>query len=373
MLLKTHKTFRFGTGFVLTLTENQINKIPYLAALVSTADFFEAARDDQGHFIIHPNIDIKQFRFILDWFPCGFIQDIFIRLPDDYDIVSTILHMDYLGLLNHSDPSLDEVDSSFFDVITYNPLENLYAKNIRPLQMCDMAVRFAIALIREAYDVTDDKVHDRIYYYVMFIISAHTLFDPNIRHHVYNVAEHYFSLFNPCLIKRLNRLRRIQDKYAQISRLKTTDQLKEAKHTEEKNLTPLIDTHIDAYGKLSFKSITKLNIRPDFYNYSDNERKDLFDSEQRPIIEKPLQPLYKALIETIHDRLQNQICHCLHYDLREAPFSSQSFDKPSDDSLRFSIWSCYFNSFITPEIRRSLKTRNTMLDHGRHISFETYT
>ncbi|CAF1131736.1 unnamed protein product [Adineta steineri] len=227
MLLKTHKTFRFGTGFVLTLTDNQINKIPYLAALVSTADFFEAARDDQGHFIIHPNIDIKQFRFILDWFPCRFIQDIFIRLPDDYDTVSAVVHMDYLGLLNHSDPSLDEVDSSFFG-ITYNPLTNLYTEKIRPSELRDMAVRFAIALIREAYDVTDDKVHDRIYWYVMFIISAQTLFDPNIRHHVYNVAEHYFSLFNPCLIKRLNRLRSIQDKYAQLNRLKTNDQFREA-------------------------------------------------------------------------------------------------------------------------------------------------
>ncbi|CAF1061227.1 unnamed protein product [Adineta steineri] len=224
----SHKIFRFGSGFVLTLTDNQINKIPYLAALVSSADLLEATRDDQGHFIIHPNIDIKQFRFILDWFPCCFTQDIFIRLPDDYDTVSAILHMDYLGLLNHSDPSLDEVDSSFFDVITYNPLKNLYAKNIRPSQVGDMAVRFAIALIREAYDVTDDKVHDRIYWYVMFIISAQTLFDPNIRHHVYNVAEHYFSLFNPCLIKRLNRLRSIQDKYLQMNRLKTNDQFREA-------------------------------------------------------------------------------------------------------------------------------------------------
>ncbi|CAF4134558.1 unnamed protein product, partial [Adineta steineri] len=207
LLPKTHKSFRFGNGHVLTLTENQINKIPYLTAFVSSADFFEAARDDQGHFIIHPNIDIKQLRFILDCFPCRFTQDIFIRLPDDYDAVSTVLHMDYLGLLDQPDPSLDEVDSSFFDIIVYNPLTNSYTERIRLSQICDMAVRFAIALVREAYDVTDDNVHDRIYWYIMFIISAYTFFDPNIRHHVYKVAEHYFRVFKPCLIKRLNRLR----------------------------------------------------------------------------------------------------------------------------------------------------------------------
>ncbi|CAF2816628.1 unnamed protein product, partial [Rotaria sp. Silwood2] len=163
LLPKSHKIFRFGSGHVLTLTGEQINKIPYLTAFVSSGDFFEAARDDQGYFIIHPNIDIKQFRFILDWFPFHSTRDIFIRLPKDYDAVSTIVLMDYLGLLNDSEPSLDEVDSSFFDINVYNPLTNSYTEIIRPSQMNDMAVRFAIALIREAYDVTDNKVHDQIY------------------------------------------------------------------------------------------------------------------------------------------------------------------------------------------------------------------
>ncbi|CAF4235593.1 unnamed protein product [Adineta steineri] len=193
----------------------------------------------------------------------------------------------------------------------------------------------------------------------MFIISAQTLFDPNIRHHVYNVAEHYFSLFNPCLIKRLNRLRNLQDKYAQMNRLKTNDQFREAKHTEEKNLTSLIDTYI--HEKLSHPhQILQIHIPFDLYDYSDNERKDLFPPELKTTTVKLLQPLYKALVEIIYDRLQNQICRSLQYDVREAPFSSQSLDEPLDDSLRFSIWSRYFNSFITPKIRNTRQI-------GRHI------
>ncbi|CAF1686601.1 unnamed protein product, partial [Adineta ricciae] len=163
LLRKTHNSFRFGSGHVLTLTEDQINKIPYLAAFVSSADFFEYARDGQGYFIIHPKIDLESFRFILDWFPYRHIRDIFIHLPEDYDPILTILHMDYFGLLIHRDPSLDEVDVSFFDIVTYSPLNNSYVEVHRPSQMCDMAVRFAIALVREAYDSTDDKVHERIY------------------------------------------------------------------------------------------------------------------------------------------------------------------------------------------------------------------
>ncbi|UJR06897.1 hypothetical protein I4U23_011187 [Adineta vaga] len=387
LLPKTHKSFRFGTGHILTLTEDQINKIPYLAAFVSSADFLENAHDDQGHFIIHPKIDIKPLRFILDWFPCRFIRDIFIHLPEDCDTVSTILHMDYLGLLSHSDPSLDEIDSSFFDIVVYNPLNNSYVEKLRPSQMCDMAVRFAIALIREAYDSTDDKVHDRIYWYVMFIISAFRLFDPNIRHHVYKVTKHYFSLFKPCLIRRLNQLQSIQDKYAQMNRTQPHDRFSELKQAEEKNLISLIDTHspkptLDLYFPLFLDF-------HDSYNYLENINSDLFPRVRTTTTETLLEPLYKALVEIIYDRLQNQMCQYVRQDVRESsffsgklrffssfhsehrivrafgkdetkrssPFVSQSFTVPQNDSLGFSTFVFWSNDLHYVKIQEVRKKR----------------
>ncbi|CAF4039984.1 unnamed protein product, partial [Adineta steineri] len=247
--------------------------------------------------------------------------------------------MDYLGLLDEPDPSLDEVDSSFFDIIVYNPLTNSYTERIRLSQMWDMAVRFAIALVREAYDVTDDNVHDQIYWYIMFIISADILFDPNIRHHVYKVAEHYFRVFKPCLIRRLNRLPSIHDKYVRMNRLNTNDLFREPQYAEEKNLISLIDTHIPEQLSDSYFS-SRFHFLFDLYHRWDYEDNDLFPRRQENSTRKLLEPLYKALVEIIYARVQNQICHCVKHDVREVPFTSQAFDEPQYDSLPFYIrWS----------------------------------
>ncbi|CAF1334200.1 unnamed protein product [Adineta ricciae] len=367
LLRKTHRSFRFGSGHVVTLTEDQINKIPYLAAFVSSADFFECARDGQGYFIIHPKIDLEPFRFILDWFPYRHIRDLFIHLPEDHDPILTILHMDYFGLLIHRDPSLDEVDVSFFDTITYNPLNNSYVEVHRPSQMCDMVVRFAIALVREAYDSTDDKVHERIYWYVMFITSAFRLFHRNVRRHVFKVAKRYFRLFKPCLIRRLNRLQSSQDKYVRMNRRDLNNTFSEWKQAEEKNFKSLIDSHIAPKSSYFYSPIW-LDFHFGLYNFWDNDREDLFPPQWRTTTQTLLEPLYKALVETIYDQMQNQIRQCVWRDVCKAPLSSQLFaESQNDEPLHFLEllgWASYSN---LSTIRESMKNRRI----ARHIIEQT--
>ncbi|CAF4071682.1 unnamed protein product, partial [Rotaria sordida] len=44
--ITTAKTFRFASGQTLTLDEDKIEKIPYLATMVSSADHFESPCDN---------------------------------------------------------------------------------------------------------------------------------------------------------------------------------------------------------------------------------------------------------------------------------------------------------------------------------------
>ena len=55
-----------------------------------------------------------------------------------------------------------------------------YTERIRLYNFQNMAARFTIALVKEEYDFADNQVIDRIYWYVMFILSAHSIFDARL-------------------------------------------------------------------------------------------------------------------------------------------------------------------------------------------------
>ncbi|CAF5117080.1 unnamed protein product, partial [Rotaria sp. Silwood1] len=69
-----------------------------------------------------------------------------------------------------------------------------------------MAVRFAIAMAKEEYDFNNREVIDQIYWFLMFIISAYKYFGPRLRHHIYGIAKHWFSLFKRSRLKCLQKL-----------------------------------------------------------------------------------------------------------------------------------------------------------------------
>ncbi|UJR26973.1 hypothetical protein I4U23_008280 [Adineta vaga] len=204
-LLK-EKTFRFGSGEILTLTEEQIEKIPYVATLVSAADNFVSLYDNDGYYKLDPLIQFKYFPAILESFTFDSIRQLFTHLSKENDIISVIDHLDFLGMIFHPDPTLEEVDTTFFSTIVYSPMLEKDIQIIRPSVLQDMAVQFAVAMIKEEYDFTKNHVIDQIYWFIMFILSAHKFFGPCLRHHVYKIAEYCFSTYQPSLLKSLNKL-----------------------------------------------------------------------------------------------------------------------------------------------------------------------
>ena len=178
-----------------------------MAVLVSSTDWFVGARDEEGHLRLDPNIDFQYFSSILQaiWLPS--LQELLTQLPVEHDVIAMIAHLDFLGLIDQGNPTLDDVDATFFCMWFYDIHDRTYSQRIRPSTIRSMAARFTVALAREEYDFSDDRVMDRIYWYVMFILSAHFVFDSRLRDCVYEVSEICFCLFKPSFLEPLKKLR----------------------------------------------------------------------------------------------------------------------------------------------------------------------
>jgi hypothetical protein len=239
----TTQSFRFGSGEVITLDEQQINRIPYLAGLVSSADWFVGARDEQGHLKLDPIIEFQYFCDALTTSSCGSLQELLAHLPLKRDIIAVIAHLDFLGLVDQGNPTLDEVDDTFFCTLVYDIHCRTSKETVRWYKFQNMAARFAIALVKEEYDFADEQVMDRIYWYVMFILSAHSVFNAYLRHSVYRVAKRCFHLFKPSHLKLLEKLRRETEQ--KMNQLPSSTSGGDAGDNEDcdRTLEQLIDAH----------------------------------------------------------------------------------------------------------------------------------
>lgn len=108
------KKFRFASDQLLILEDVQIEKIPYLSAIVSAADNFKFVCDEQGHYKLDPYIQFKNFRFVIESLSCKSTRHIFTHLPKADDAIEIIGLFDFLGIGPQLDPTFDEVNSVLF-------------------------------------------------------------------------------------------------------------------------------------------------------------------------------------------------------------------------------------------------------------------
>jgi hypothetical protein len=299
----TTKTFRFASGQLLILDDHQVEKIPYLAAIVSSADNFESVCDEHGHFKLDPYIEFKYFPFVIKSLSFRLVRQIFTHLPKEDDIIEIIALFDFLGIGLQSDPTLDEVDSTFFSNLVYSPLLDTYLQIIKPSILRDMAVRFGIAIIKEQYDFTNRQVIDQIYWYIMFILSTPTLFGPGLRHHMYKIAEYCFSLFSPCLLKPLERLLWTTIQCAKKKKLFTNlDNISLDKQNEYLCGERLYDRFNWVFNSRCEIARSRRSILNRASSRDSHWLMRLYNEEAL------LKPLCDRIVETMYERLQSEIC-----------------------------------------------------------------
>ncbi|CAF4658200.1 unnamed protein product [Rotaria sp. Silwood1] len=254
----TTKTFRFSSGQLLTLTDDQIEKIPYLTALVSAGPSFDSIKLSKGYYLLDSNINYRDFLFVLESISFHSIRKIFIRLPKNYNVLAIIALLDFLAIESERGPTLEEVDSKIFWNFQFGDKLGQYQFIYRPSDIQDMAVRFAIAMAKEEYDFTNRKVIDQVYWFIMFILSCYELFETNLRYHVQKIAQNCFSIFCPSLLECLYRLEQTTEKKIQATSITTSDHIK----TVVKQISMKINGHI--FDELKYKLILYdiLNSKP---------------------------------------------------------------------------------------------------------------
>ncbi|CAF5108736.1 unnamed protein product, partial [Rotaria sp. Silwood1] len=221
----TTKTFRFSSGQLLTLTDDQIEKIPYLTALVSAGPSFDSIKLSKGYYLLDSNINYRDFLFVLESISFHSIRKIFIRLPKNYNVLAIIALLDFLAIESERGPTLEEVDSKIFWNFQFGDKLGQYQFIYLPSDIQDMAVRFAIAMTKEEYDFTNRKVIDQVYWFIMFILSCYELFETNLRYHVQKIAQNCFSIFCPSLLECLYRLEQTTEKKIQATSITTSDHI----------------------------------------------------------------------------------------------------------------------------------------------------
>lgn len=199
------KTFRFGSGQILPLTDHVIHQIPYLLGLVSFAELSSTGFDDDGNIKLDPIIDFKHFCIIIDALPFQSVSQTLIHLPKHEDSVRIMMLIDYLGLLPMHNPSLDEIDSIFMLTLYEDERKKLRYRQVIEVDLIqNMAAHFAFGLVKNDYDHRDDKVISKIRWCNTFISKANKAFHPRLRYHVKKASEYYFRMFRPSLVRFLH-------------------------------------------------------------------------------------------------------------------------------------------------------------------------
>jgi len=345
-LSKKH-TFRFTSGQVLSLNQDQIEKIPYINSLVSSADWCESARDEDGNFKLDPCINYEDFIHILNSLRFHSVRQLFTTLPKKTNVIPIIYLFDFLGLGPQPNPTLREVDSSFFSPVVYNPGTEKQSLIFKPSVIQDIAVQFAITIVKEEYDFSNSEVIDHVYWLIMFILSAWKYFGPCLRHHVHTIAMNCFTVFKPSQLKPLMKLRQRMNydtKMRSIARGRRTgcDPLF---FFQLENVVLKFDYLEQDYD--DYQCFRRMLSQKDHTYTNRNRDYDVFEWLPKKTTEEDLlKPMCDYVQEIIYARLQDQICQRIlsvlpDNKLSKDEYESMSksiFEKFNDEIYRTFLW-----------------------------------
>ncbi|CAF3529128.1 unnamed protein product [Rotaria sp. Silwood1] len=202
-IIDTDKTvlyaFRFGTSNKLVhLTQQQLNRIPYLFNLVAHKDDFLLVQNENGEYILSHPIEYNWFMPILCSITSEQSYTLFGELVEDDNVVDTLQLFDYLGIDPFPLPLLKDKSLVLSNPIKIddNKKQVVYHKaNISEARQT--AAEFIIALSNNEYDLHDLSTLNNIYSLIIIILSTATIFHSRFRHHTLIVAkECCYSLFS---------------------------------------------------------------------------------------------------------------------------------------------------------------------------------
>ncbi|CAF1589127.1 unnamed protein product [Rotaria magnacalcarata] len=184
--------FRFEkSNQTVSLTEGQLQRIPYLAALVSNANNFSTKRNEQGEFILKYPFRYSYFMIILATVLNVRPSFLFSRLPRSGNLLFVLELYNFLSIHPLPVPILEkEIDP------TGKGFHRHYYE-ASPGDARDTAAEVLAAVCGGEYDMNDLETVKIIFNLVIDILNSPSIFGPRFRYQTLFIAENYCSsIFN---------------------------------------------------------------------------------------------------------------------------------------------------------------------------------
>ncbi|CAF3314667.1 unnamed protein product [Rotaria sp. Silwood2] len=191
--------FRFGTSDKLVhLTQQELNRIPYLFNLVVHKDDFSSAQNENGEYVLNHPIEYTWFMAIFHSITSEQPYTLFDELPEHDYILDVLDLSDYLGIDSFPLPFLKDKTlllSNSIEIDTTKKHIKYHKATISEARQT--AAEFIIALSKNEYDLNDLDTRNNIVFLIEIILSSAAVFKSRFRHHTLKVAkECCYSFFS---------------------------------------------------------------------------------------------------------------------------------------------------------------------------------
>ena len=178
-------TFRFADpSQVISLSQEQLERIPYLFEMVSSTDPVSSNRNERGEWLLDCRIRYAGFTAILASVTARRSSFLFTKLPQRCDVFCMLklrkfLRIDPLPVSSFAQTQSEIDDELFFQT---------YCR-MRPSAVRDSAVEFALAIAMDKYDFHGSANVKNIVYLLEVILSHGEFFGVRLRYHTLAIVK----------------------------------------------------------------------------------------------------------------------------------------------------------------------------------------
>ncbi len=191
--------FRFGaSNKVINLTQQQLDRIPYLSTLVARKDDFLSAQNENGEYVLGSQIRFSWFKVILNAIVTEKPSTLFSELSEKANVLGMLQLYDYLCIDALPVPLLKDVNLARTNSVdTQDEDKCVEYRRANVSEARDTAAQFIIAINNNEYNLNDFITLQIIFCQVMAILSNPNVFTERLCHHALTVVKKCcFALFS---------------------------------------------------------------------------------------------------------------------------------------------------------------------------------
>ena len=172
----------------MTLTQKQLERIPYLRALVSHADNLNCRRNKDNSFVLDDYFSYDVCYPIFSFVIHKQSSCLFTELPRHSNLLRMLEIYDYFCMKSLPVPSIKALLDMFYEEVSI--FSSRY-KMVIASEQRETASQFLIAIANGKYDMDNLEIAKIIFYVLIDILSHADVFDPRLRYHTLIIIENF--------------------------------------------------------------------------------------------------------------------------------------------------------------------------------------